>query len=569
MDNESSYSGGYRLNFVDEVSENLLCIFCHFPSCDPQLSTCCGYNMCRRCLDGYKQLVTMAQKILSCPKCCYYDFKVYPNKMSDRQIYNLVVLCSNGKAGCKWRGKLNELNGHLENICQYEIVDCPKGCEVSLPRRDIAPHVKLECSRLVINCPHCLVRGEKHFIEGRHLEECANLPLNCPNHCGATISDTEALSEHKNICPLEIVSCEYNDLGCNIDMARRDVEVHNRENLTKHLNLAKQKLVCSTKELESSKTQLNIVEERLRSLKNRFAYSIEEVLSMIRLLDQLNLEKHKKEKSNSLRQISLYYKSLLLLQGNQVAPVILKMNKFEEHRRNGSSWFSPPFFTHNHGYRLLLCVVAAGHDAASRKDNFMSLGICVMQGHYDNEVTWPMEGVVRVCLLNQLSTEDNDDGNYVMTICLPDAPLFPVNCTLRVTTGGEEAGIKSPMGLMSSTMLGTNKFISLEMLAKLPPSCKFLKDDCIFFKVEYGKSLDDFASPKKSGTDRGLESKPLKQNPLRFYRTPQQDVPLTFEDKEPAHVLQNKPVNQSSPGDCGSAKEVQQTPVIPETVTSL
>ena len=264
-------------------------------------------------------------------------------------------------------------------------------------------------------------------------------------------------------------------------MARQDVEVHNRENLTKHLNMAKQKLVCSTKELETSKMQLNVLEERLGLLKITFAYSIEEVLSMIRLLDQLNLEKQNKEKGSLLRQISLYHRSLLLLQGNQVAPVILKMNKFEKLRRNGSSWFSPPFFTHNHGYRLLLCVVTAGNDAAARQDNFMSLGICVMQGHYDNEVTWPMEGVVRVYLLNQLSTED-DDGNYVMTICLPDAPLFPVNATLRVTTG-EEASIKSPMGLMSSTMLGTSKFISLERLT----SCKFLKDDCIFFKVEYGK----------------------------------------------------------------------------------
>ena len=175
MDNESYYSGGYRVNFVDDVPDSLLCVFCHFPSRDPQLSTCCGYNMCRSCLDGHKQLVTMAQKILSCPKCCYYDFKVYPNKMSDREIHNLVVLCSNGENGCKWRGKLIDLNGqfgHLENTCQFEIVECPKGCKALLQRRDMAVHVKSECSRLVINCPHCLVRGEKHFIEGHHLEEC-------------------------------------------------------------------------------------------------------------------------------------------------------------------------------------------------------------------------------------------------------------------------------------------------------------------------------------------------------------------------------------------------------------
>ena len=90
--------------------------------------------------------------------------------MSDHQIHNLVVLCSNEKVGYKWSGKLNELNGHLETTCQLEAVRCPTGCGVSLKHCDIALHVKLECSQLVINCPHCLVRGEKHFIEGRHLE---------------------------------------------------------------------------------------------------------------------------------------------------------------------------------------------------------------------------------------------------------------------------------------------------------------------------------------------------------------------------------------------------------------
>ena len=72
--------------------------------------------------------------------------------------------------------------------------------------------------------------------------------------------------------------------------------------------------------------------------------------------------------------------------------------------------------------------------------------------------------------------------------------------------------------------------------------------------------MDDFAS-RKSRTHREVESQPVKQD-LRFYRTPQQE-------KEPEHVLQNKTVNQTSPGDNGSAKKVQKIPVIPETVTSL
>ena len=369
----------------------------------------------------------------------------------------------------------------------------------------------------------------------------------------------EDMDEHRKVCPLEVVSCEYNDLGCDTDMAREDVEVHNGEFIAKHLNLAKQKLACSTKELESSKAHLSIAEKRLDKLNATFAYSIEEVLSMIRLLDQINFVQQKKEKSNLLRQISLHYKSLLLLQDNQVTPVVLKMNDFKKHQKNGTGWFSYTFFTHEQGYRLCLCVEAAGHGAATQKSDFVSVFVCLMQGQYDRHLAWPMEGVIRVCLLDQLCNTKDDDLCDVMTISLPESPLFPVNATLRVSAKNEGTSIKTPMGLMSSSMLGSSKFISLERLTKSSVH-QFVKDDCIFFKVEYGRSLDDFASPK-SCTYKEPESKPVIQH---SYRMPQQ------EKKELTDSAQNKSVMKNSSEDSGASKEVKlQAPKIPETATSL
>lgn len=283
---------------------------------------------------------------------------------------------------------------------------------------------------------------------------------------------------------------------------------------------------------------------------------------MIRLLDQINFVQQKKEKSNLIRQISLYYQSLLLLQNNQVAPVVLKMNDFKRHQKNGISWFSYTFFTHVHGYKLCVCVEAAGHGAAAQKDKFVSVFVCVMQGQYDNHLTWPMEGVIRVCLLNQLYETKDNDLSYVMTISLPEAPLFPVNATLRVSIRNEETSIKTPMGLMSSTMLGSSKFISLEKLTKSSVH-QFLKDDCIFFKVEYGKSLDNFAS-SKSSTYKEAESKPVIQH---FYTTAQQKL---VEKKETTDSAQNKSMMQNSSEATGASKLAKlQVPKIPETATNL
>jgi len=100
-------------------------------------------------------------------------------------------------------------------------------------------------------------------------------------------------------------------------MPRRDVTTHNKENLTNHLNLAKQQLACSTKELESSKAQLAMVEKELNAFKASSADIIEEILSMIRLLSRLDVVREE-EKITIFWQISLYYKSLLSVQGDKV-----------------------------------------------------------------------------------------------------------------------------------------------------------------------------------------------------------------------------------------------------------
>jgi len=479
--------------------------------------------------------------------------------MSDREINSFVVLCSNhGNAGCKWRGRLSEFYGHLENDCQFEMVKCPKGCGKFLQRCEIALHIKSECSRLVINCPHCLVRGEKHFIKGEHLEKCSNLPVSCPNHCGASVERNESLSEHRAVCPLEMVGCEYNDIGCNTHTVRKDIEVHNTTNAAVHLNLAKQKLACSTKELDLSKMQLAKVEDKLLSLKVTFAYAIEEVLSMITLLGQLNLTQQKQEKSNLLRQINLRYKNLFFLQGSQVAPVVMGMNDFAKHRRNRMQWFSAPFFTHTRGYQLCLCVMAAGHKD-TQKGNHVSVLIAVMKGPHDSQLPWPMEGVVHIHLLNQLNSEH--DLNHCMTITLPDSPLFPFDSTLRVT---EEGSMKTPMGLMSSVGMGSHNFISLEKFTNVTSSCRFLKDDCIFFKVVYEKklSVDDFGYPKSCAYKK-QGSRPIGQDLQYLYGGPQQaDIasPTVHNRPKNHHFLRDNIV---------VSEETRPAPKIPETVTKL
>jgi len=77
---------------------------------------------CKCCLDGArKAAITTAG-----PICQDKDFFTFPNKQADKEIENLLVMCTNTERGCEWQGELNDINNHLGNSddCQFEDVKC-------------------------------------------------------------------------------------------------------------------------------------------------------------------------------------------------------------------------------------------------------------------------------------------------------------------------------------------------------------------------------------------------------------------------------------------------------------
>ena len=58
--------GGYDFEFVQGMDDNLedmfMCKICHLPSCNAQLSLCCGHTFCKSWLDKIKQVELAALK---------------------------------------------------------------------------------------------------------------------------------------------------------------------------------------------------------------------------------------------------------------------------------------------------------------------------------------------------------------------------------------------------------------------------------------------------------------------------------------------------------------------------
>jgi hypothetical protein len=107
----------------------------------------------------------------------------------------------------------------------------------------------------------------------------------------------------------------------------------------------------------------------------------------------------------AMERIKLLEKRLETKQDiKNVPPVIFKMEDFNLHA--DGEWDSPPFYTHEKGYKLYLKVCIA--------DNFficsVSMRICLMHGEYDDELVWPFRGTIDFELLNQSSDYDYKEG---------------------------------------------------------------------------------------------------------------------------------------------------------------
>ena len=257
-----SASGGYENKFVDVPSDALVCKICIHPCRDPYLSGCCGHNFCKSCLDDARRAAT------NCPFCRNEEFSTFPNKLSDREIRSLHVMCTNKERGCEWQGELNDINNHLGNNdgCQFADVKCSNECEKMLQRQYLTSHVETECPCRKVDCQYCHITGEHQFIEGEHKEQCPKLPLLCPNNCEVGSVPREDIEAHRKECPLEIVQCEYHNVGCEEQITHNRKREHEQEKREEHLSLTKRRLTDTQQELADTKSQLSNAVELINAL---------------------------------------------------------------------------------------------------------------------------------------------------------------------------------------------------------------------------------------------------------------------------------------------------------------
>ena len=440
--------GGYEYEFVGyPVPDRCVCNICHLPSRDAYMTgQCCqGLTICKSCLNQWQ---TTAGNAVRCPVCRKEEGGFHPNYPIVREVKSLHIYCTNKEKGCEWQGELNDINNHLGNSdgCLFEEVKCSNECGKMIQRRYLTSHVETECPHRKVNCQYCHDTGEHQFIEGQHKEECPKLPLPCPNKCEVGSVPREDMKAHRKECPLEMIQCEYYSVGCEVRMARKDQEEHDNEKMKEHLMMTQLELGGTRLELTDTKAQLDVALKQITNLT---------VL--------MNAQLNPRNSHANIRAV--YLDSMITISkfGNQACPVIVMMPEYNNKKKHEITWYSDPFYTHNNGYKMCLNVDAAGTDDG--EGTHLSVYLNLMKGPHDNELKWPLRGKFGIKLLNQIRNSEHYPGLIVYN---------DKAAAHRVVEDDKALG------------WGTPDFISNEHLYKSTPSSQYLKDDCLFFQVDFG-----------------------------------------------------------------------------------
>jgi len=383
----TSTSGGYENQFVNTPPDTLVCKICIHPCRDPYLSGCCGHNFCKSCLDN------AMRSDATCPLCRTEPFAIFPNKLSDREIRSLHVMCTNKERGCEWQGELNNINNHLGNSsgCRYEDVKCSNKCGMMLQRQHLTSHTETECPCRKFDCKYCQGTGEYQFIEGEHKEQCPKLPLPCPNKCEVGSVPREDMDAHRKECPLEIVQCEYHNVGCEEKITQIRKREHEQQQMEEHLSLTKRRLTDTQQELADTKLQLSKSVELMNAL----------MVTLHQATGQASPTSAASAVSVAQWWVKLTAMATMFKSGDQACPVVINISEFSKKKRENTAWYSGPFYTHTKGYKICLLIYPSGQDYA--EGTHISVFLCLMKGSHDDELTWPLSGKFEVKLLNQIS----------------------------------------------------------------------------------------------------------------------------------------------------------------------
>ena len=459
--------------FVEQTSKDFDCPVCFQLIWNPFLTACCGNHFCEACVESTKE------KCNQCPFCNEKPVSGIIDKKFQRQINELQVYCVHKKHGCLWVGDLGKLTKHLERDrsdgeCKFVLLHCSLACGKQLLRCELKEHLTEECPLRTCTCEYCDYSSTYKDITTTHYSDCPNYPIVCPNSCTEEMLKRSSLDCHLLTCPNQVVSCSFNEMGCEDKMKRRCLQQHIEANVIQHQMMMFDALKNVKKENETLKGDVKVLKQAneelqknnatLKSAQGRMDHSTSGFI--LKMAEEITTHRWRE-----------YFSSLALISTNTpnpVSPVIIKWPDYSEVKQlakdinksgySDKAYYTRPFYTHGNGYKMQLRVFPYGEN----QNTCISIYWHLMQGENDDHLKWPYTGTIEITLLNQLEDSEHFTKSFHMG------------------TSAEHANsVKRPASneVRNHNGWGFSNFMPLSEVEAPTPHKQYLMNDTLYFKI--------------------------------------------------------------------------------------
>ena len=232
-------------------------------------------------------------------------------------------------------------------------------------------------------------------------------------------------------------------------------EKSEREKTAESLAQVKREVATEKSEREKTAESLAQVKREVATEKSEREKTAE---SLAQVKREVATEKSEREKTaESLAEV-------IQLQ-SEMGRRVLKMTDFEKNKSADAQWFSPPFYTHTHGYKMCIRVIANGYRIG--KGTHVSVSLYLMPGMFDDDLEWPFRGHITIELINQL----NRKSNHMREINF--SHISDLDIVSKVTSGDRAAKGRAWYNFIAHSKLDYNA----------DEQTQYLKDDSLIFRI--------------------------------------------------------------------------------------
>ena len=455
--------------FFEQTLKDLDCPICFQIPWSPFLTACCGNHLCEACVKATKE-----KRNRRCPFCNKKPISGIIDKKFQRQINELQVYCLHKALGCLWVGALSKLTKHLgegkiDGECKFVSLSCTSSCGKQIFRCELEEHLSEECPLRTYACEYCGYSSTYDDITTKHYSNCPDYPMACPNLCSEEKIKNSNLDQHLLTCPDEIISCSFNEIGCEERIKRRCLQQHIKANVMQHQLMMYDAFKSVKKENDALKDDIRILKQKNDELqKNDVALKCAQI-RMDHMTVGFVLKMAENIKADKWEE---YFSSLATISTDTldcVSPVIIKWPDYSEVKQiakessvvGGKYYYTRPFYTHPDGYKMQLCIWPY-------RENSISVYCHLMRGENDDHLKWPFIGSVTITLLNQRADSEH------------------ITKRLRYNGSAELANtVKKPESdkIRNSAGWGCRNFISVSEVESSTAQRQYLMNDALYFKI--------------------------------------------------------------------------------------